>query len=157
MSSANDNPTQYIKERMIEPLRAFRNMILPLNQTHNTSAQECTDLLLGLLLGNDGQVAMQGPASDQLANLLGQFIDAEWPLSSDGPYIQGTSPPATLEGRMLEVAQICEKAASELEENLPPLTAAPSSSSLADGGSRGEQRQRGYQSHFRNLSDQIYL
>ncbi|WP_376795286.1 hypothetical protein [Thermogemmatispora sp.] len=127
-ANANGDPTQliaHLQQRVIAPLRAFRQQVAPLNHTHTTCVQNCASALASLLSGrsSNGLPLMQGAGADALADTFGQFFDAAQQLSG--------SIPGELYGRLSDAAQISERRADLLEEDLHTLLQQARSSSSA--------------------------
>lgn len=110
MGSSPKYPDPHIQHTIIDPLLNFRHKVSPLNQTHNQNIQDFTRTMMGLLIGSDGEIAMQGSGADALATLVGNFLNIENQLA-------GTDPLA-LAGRLLDAANICENHAHNLEDIL---------------------------------------
>lgn len=124
---------KYAYDHVIDPLRAFRAQVSPLNTNQIDGVNDFASTIAGLLTGSDGELAWQGPASDALANLIGQYLEKEENLtgSDDG----------TLQGRLLDASILCEKHATVVEYDIAKFAGAGGSSTTAallDGEPGGE-------------------
>jgi hypothetical protein len=114
---------KYAYDHIIDPLRAFRAQVSPLNTNQIDGVSDFATTIAGLLTGSDGELAWQGPASDALANLIGQYLDKEEKLTgSDG----------TLQGRLLDASTLCEKHATIVEDDIAKFASTGGSSTTAD-------------------------
>lgn len=105
----NQDPNQYIEQKIIEPLLAFRKNISPLNQNYIEGVAQFAQTIAGLLTGSDGGIAMQGPGANALADLISTYLDQEEHLAGSFPDL--------LQGRLLDASVICEKYAHQLQES----------------------------------------
>nr|BBH93390.1 hypothetical protein KTA_15890 [Thermogemmatispora argillosa] len=109
------------------PLRAFRQQVAPLNDTHITCVQNCAKALAALLEGtsSNGLPLMQGAGADALADTFSQFLDSAQQLTG--------STPGELLRRLFLASQTSERRANDLENDLshtlqyapPAVLAAP--------------------------------
>jgi hypothetical protein len=115
MVASNRSPQDIVNDiytHVIDPLRDFRKNVSPLNSNQIDGVSDFARLIDGLLTGSDGELAWQGPASDALANLIGQYLDKEQKLTGYDDTM--------LEGRLEGAARLCEKYANDIETNFAP-------------------------------------
>lgn len=111
----SEDPAQleeHIQQKIIGPLRAFRQQVASLNDTHVTCAQKCADTLMALFTGQDnkGRPLMQGAGADALADTFGQFFES-------GRQLAGRIP-GDLVGRLLLASQVSERSADDLDSQV---------------------------------------
>ena len=105
MGSANQSPDQYIEQYIVEPLLAFRKHVNPLNQNYIEGVTQFAKTISDLLTGLDGEVALQGPGANALADLISTYLDGEEKLAGSFPDL--------LQGRLLDTSVLCEKRSEE--------------------------------------------
>ncbi len=110
---------QTIEQIMVAPWNAFRQKSVDLNQIHNDSVNQFAKVMGDLLTGSDGAPAFQGPASDALARMVGDFLDSESNLSGSS-----TDPLAQI-GLLPDLVAACENWAKQLEQKLNDIATQP--------------------------------
>lgn len=109
----------YIEQHTVDPWNAFRQKSMQLNKIHNDCVSDFAKAMGDLLTGSDGQPAFQGPSADNLATMVGNFLDGESKLS-------GTSDDPTAQvGLQPDLAAACEKWAKQLEQKLGDIATQP--------------------------------
>lgn len=116
---------KYIKEHIVDPLDTFRSKVAPLNDNQIDGVADFAKTIAGLLTGSDGQLAFQGPAADNLTNLINEYLAKEDKLTG--------AEPGVLQGRLQDAAHICERYAKYIEGNVLGYTSTSSSSGNAAG------------------------
>ncbi|HEU5381750.1 MAG TPA: hypothetical protein VFV38_40540 [Ktedonobacteraceae bacterium] len=106
--------TKYnIEMTVIQPLQHFRTLAASLDHIHNNCLGDFSKSIAGLLTGSDGDVAFQGPGSDALAKIVGDYLDIAQKLT-------GTTDTFLCQ-RLSDAATICEKHAKELQQALDSI------------------------------------